>query len=76
MIKHPADMTMDELLALRAVNRARGAVMRSFADEAGRVWNVAAGRGEPWVRVYASFDLDRRTLPYISGPGVGGKRRV
>ena len=57
---HPNDMSAAELLALRAVNRVRAPTVRSFTDEAGRIWNIAAGLGEPWVRVYAGYDLDAR----------------
>ena len=73
--RHPTDMSPAELLALRAVNRARAPAVRSFTDEAGRIWNIAAGLGEPWVRVYAGYDLDARTLPYTAGPGVAGRPR-
>ena len=73
--RHPNNMSAAELLALRAVNRARGPAVRSFTDEAGRIWDIARGVGEPWVRVYAGYDLDARTLPYIVGPGFTGRRR-
>lgn len=73
--RHPDDMSAAELLALRAVNRARGPAVRTMTDEAGRIWDIARGLGEPWVRVYAGYDLDARTLPYIAGPGVAGRPR-
>ena len=73
--RHPNDMSAAELLALRAVNRARPLAVRSFTDDAGRIWNIARGLGEPWVRVYAGYDLDARTLPYIGGPGVADRPR-
>lgn len=49
--------------------------MRTVTDGAGRIWDIARGLGEPWVRVYAGYDLDARTLPYIAGPGVAGRPR-
>jgi hypothetical protein len=73
--RHPNDMSDAELMALRAVNRARPPVARSFTDEAGRIWNIAQGLGEPWVRIYAGYDLDARALPYITGPGVADRPR-
>ena len=75
MSKHPCEMTREELLALRTMTIQRRPAAHSFADEAGRIWNITAGMGEPWVRVYAGYDLDRRTLPYIIGPGFTGRRR-
>jgi hypothetical protein len=69
------DMSVAELLVLRAVNRAHGPVARTVTDEAGRIWDIARGLGEPWVRVYAGYDLDARALPYIAGPGVTGRPR-
>jgi hypothetical protein len=68
-------MTIEELMALRTMTIQRREAVHSFADDARRIWNITPGWGEPWVRVYAGYDLDRRTLPYVSGPGVGGKRR-
>ena len=61
--KHPRDMTREELLALRAMTIQRRAAEHSFADDAGRFWNVTPGMGEPWVRVYVGYDLDRRIEP-------------
>jgi hypothetical protein len=60
---------------LRAVNRPCGPVLHTFTDDAGRTWNITRGLGEPFVRVYAGYDLDKRTLPYIAGPGVAGRPR-
>jgi hypothetical protein len=68
-------MTREELLALRAMTIRRRPVVHSFADAAGRIWNVTPCMGEPWVRVCAGYDLGRRTEPYIAGPGVSGRRR-
>ena len=74
MSKHPSEMTRWELMGLRAVNRARGQPVFSFYAEGGALWNVCIGLGEPWVRVYGGYDLDKRTLPYIAGPGFTGRR--
>lgn len=75
MNKHPRDMTDVELMNLRTMTIQRGPAVHAFIDEAGRIWNITPGWGEAWVRVYAGYDLDRRTLPYVSGPGFGGRRR-
>jgi hypothetical protein len=72
-MKRPSDMTLGELMGLRAVNRARGQPGFQFYDETGALWHVCTGLGEPWVRVYGGFDLDKRTLPYIVGPGFTGR---
>ena len=74
MNKHPSEMTIGELLSLRLVNHARGSsTVHSFYDEGGALWNVTTGLGGGWVRVYAGYDLDKRTLPYIIGPGFTGR---
>lgn len=46
MSKHPRDVTGEELLALRAMTIARRPVAHSFADDAGRIWNITPGMGE------------------------------
>jgi hypothetical protein len=74
MSKHPSEMTPAELMALRAVNRARGPTVVEFYSETGALWQVCRGLGEPWARVYAGYDYDRRTLPLIVGPGFSGRR--
>jgi hypothetical protein len=75
MSKHPSEMTADELMGLRAVNSARGReVVFSFYNETGALWHVIPGLGEPWTRVYGGYDLDKRTLPYVIGPGFTGRR--
>jgi len=72
---HPRDMTIGELMSLRVVNSARGSpTVHSFYDEGGALWEVTRALGDGWVRVYAGYDLDKRTLPYIIGPGFTGRR--
>lgn len=67
-------MSPTELMNLRAVNRARGpAVFEVYADN-GALWRVCQGLGEPWARVYAGYDYDKRTLPLLVGPGFTGRR--
>jgi hypothetical protein len=67
-------MTVGELMGLRAVNSPRGRQSTfQFYDETGALWKITPGLGEPWVRVYAGYDLDRRTLPYVVGPGFHGR---
>ena len=75
MSKHPSEMNTWELMSLRAVNHARGGqIVFRFYDETGALWEVTRGLGDGWVRVYAGYDLDKRTLPYIIGPGFSGRR--
>jgi hypothetical protein len=66
-------MSIGELMNLRAVNAARGPAVFEFYNRTGALWRVCQGLGEPWVRVYAGYDLDKRTLPYIVGPGFRGR---
>jgi hypothetical protein len=73
---HPRELNTVDLMNLRAVTVTRHPeVARRFADSAGRIWDIVPGFGEPWVRVYAGYDLGRRTQPYIAGPGVAGLPR-
>jgi len=72
---NPRDMTMWELMMLTAVNSARGSpTVLTFYDEAGALWEVTRALAGGWSRVYAGYDLDKRTLPYVVGPGFRGKR--
>jgi hypothetical protein len=67
-------MTTRELMSLSAVNHARGGqTAHSFHDEAGALWNVTHDLGGGWARVYADYDLDKRTMPYTVGPGFTGR---
>jgi hypothetical protein len=62
--KHPSEMSEEELTAI------------NYFDRFGAHWLVIRSTGqEHWSRVYAGYDLDRRTEPYIMGPGLNGKRR-
>jgi hypothetical protein len=73
--KHPSEMTLGELMSLSAVNHARGGqTVHSFYDDAGGLWNVTRALGAGWARVYGGYDLDKRNLPYIVGPGFTGRR--
>jgi hypothetical protein len=75
MSKHPSEMTIGELMSLRAVNTAGGSqTVYSFYADSGALWEVTRGLGEDWVRVYAGYDLDQRTLPYICGHGFRGRQ--
>ena len=75
MSKHPSEMTIGELMGLRAVNTARGGQIVSGSTlRTGRYGRSTRGLGETWARVGAGYDLDKRTLPYMLGPGFTGKR--
>jgi hypothetical protein len=41
--------------------------VHSPVNHAGRSWNITPGVGEPWMQVYAGYDLDNRALPYACG---------
>ena len=62
---------MGDDVAARSQPRPRPARLQLLREERD-AWNVCVGLGEPWVRVYGD-DLDRRTLPYIAGPGFTGR---
>ena len=75
MSKHPSQMTIGELMSLRANSSARRdkIVFRFYAPN-GALWEVTPGLGGGWVRAYAGYDLDKRTLPRIVGPEFNGRR--
>ena len=55
MNKHPSEMTIGELMAMRAANSARGGpTVHSFYDEGGALWNITTGLA---LQLHSNLDV-------------------